>query len=115
LEGTINPIYHNPKVILNKDISPFDSLFNVQGIYQKPCAMKRNIPEENQKVLDEVSTYLREYRLQSGYTQKELSDFAEIHRNTISHAETCQNISLLTLIELTNSLDIRLADLFEGL
>ena len=74
--------------------------------------MKNNIPDENQKVLNEISAFLREYRLQSGYTQGELCEFTNLHRNTIVRAESGKNISLLTLIELSSSMGLSLREIF---
>jgi DNA-binding XRE family transcriptional regulator len=74
--------------------------------------MDKIIPEENQKVLDDISSFLREYRLQSGYTQWELCEFTNLHRNTIVRAESGKNISLLTLIELSSSMGLPLREIF---
>ena len=74
--------------------------------------MKKIIPEENQKILAEISSFLREYRIQSGLTLLELSDYSNLHRNTVLRAEKGFNISLLSLIEIANSLDLPLKELF---
>jgi DNA-binding XRE family transcriptional regulator len=100
------------QVPLRKDSSPYKAQLNVLGIYFKQGSMNNNIPDENQKVLNEISTFLREYRLQSGYTQGELCEFTNLHRNTIVRAESGKNISLLTLIELSSSMGLSLRDLF---
>jgi transcriptional regulator with XRE-family HTH domain len=65
----------------------------------------------NRKRLLELSTFLRELRLNNNLTQQDLSNY-NLHRNTIIRAENNHNITLLTLFELADTLDISLSDLF---
>ena len=74
--------------------------------------MDKIVPEENQRILTEIASFLHEYRLQCGYTRDELCQITNVHRNTILRAEKGQNISLLTLIEICNSLELPLKELF---
>jgi transcriptional regulator with XRE-family HTH domain len=70
------------------------------------------IPEQNLKRLQYLSTFLRELRLNNGLTQQELSQNLNLHRNTIQNAENVRNITLLSLFELADTLDISLKELF---
>lgn len=74
--------------------------------------MDKIVPEENQRILSEIASYLHEYRIQCGYTRDELCQITNVHRNTILRAEKGRNISLLTLIEIANSLELPLKELF---
>jgi transcriptional regulator with XRE-family HTH domain len=74
--------------------------------------MDKIVPEENQIILNEITIFLREYRIQSGLTIQQLSELTTLHKNTIQRAETGHNISVLTLIEIANSLELPLKELF---
>lgn len=73
---------------------------------------KKEIPDIYQKRLNHLSTYLRELRINQGMTQKELCENLNLHRNTVIRAENAHNLTLLSLFELVDSLDISLKDLF---
>lgn len=71
---------------------------------------QRLISEINKQRLDTISNFLREYRINNGFRQEDIaSDY--IHRNTISRAETGKNITLISLFEIADSLEIDLAEL----
>jgi DNA-binding XRE family transcriptional regulator len=48
-------------------------------------------------------------------TQEELSHILNLHRNTIQRAENGQNITLLSIFELADALDISIKDLFQDI
>lgn len=77
--------------------------------------IKKQIPDQHQKRLDYISTFLKEFRLSEGMTQKELSINSNLHRNTIIRAENAENLTLLSVFELADSLDISLHDLFQDI
>lgn len=54
--------------------------------------------------------YIVSSRLQ--YSQLELAEYLNLHRNTLSRAENGKNITLLSLLELAETLEIDLVDLF---
>ncbi len=88
----------------------------LQGIYIKPTPMiKKQIPDQHQKRLDYISTFFKELRLSEGMTQKELSINSNLHRNTIIRAENAENLTLLSVFELVDTLDINLNDLFQDI
>jgi transcriptional regulator with XRE-family HTH domain len=67
---------------------------------------------EYYRKLELFGALLREYRLANGYTQKELSEQLNLHKNTLSAAENGRNITLLNFIEITETLSIDLHELF---
>lgn len=72
----------------------------------------RPIPEQHQKRLEIISIYLRELRFNEGLTQKDLSQTVNLHRNTIIRAENAKNLTLLSLFELADALNISPKDVF---
>lgn len=65
---------------------------------------------EHNKRYEYISTYIRQARLNENLTQKDLSH--SIHRNTIVRAENSKNITLLSLFELADALNLSLRDIF---
>ena len=83
------------------------------SIYLKHQPMiKKTYPDEYHKKLEGIAGLIREYRINSGYTQMEFSEYLDLHRNTLSRAENGQNITLLSLLELADTLGVDLVDLF---
>jgi transcriptional regulator with XRE-family HTH domain len=70
------------------------------------------IPEQHLKRLESLSIFLRELRINDGLTQNELSQQIQLHRNSIIRAENARNITLLSLFELADALDISPNELF---
>ena len=73
------------------------------------------VSEQNSKRLDYLSTFLRELRFNEGLTQKELSQNINLHRNTILRAENAQNLTLLSIFELADALNININQLFQDI
>lgn len=73
---------------------------------------KNKIEDHNKKRLQAISMFLREFRINSGLTQEEVSQFSSPHRNTIVRAENARNISLMKLFELMDALGIEPRELF---
>jgi transcriptional regulator with XRE-family HTH domain len=76
---------------------------------------KKQIPDHYKKRLDYLSTFFRELRLNEGMTQHELSQNSFLHRNTIIRAENGANLTLLSIFELADSLDVSLSELFQDI
>jgi transcriptional regulator with XRE-family HTH domain len=72
----------------------------------------KEISTDHQKKLEAVSSFLREYRINSGISRKELSGFTNLHLNTIARAEHSKNISLLNLIKIAENLDVSWKEIF---
>ena len=66
-----------------------------------------------QKRMDYIASFLRNYRLNDGMTQYDLSKCTDsVHRNTVVRAEAAKNISLLKLFEILDALELKPQDLF---
>jgi transcriptional regulator with XRE-family HTH domain len=75
----------------------------------------KTIPDHNLRRLEYLSSYLRELRLNSGLTQEELSRQVNFHRNSIIRAENAKNLTLLSLFELADALEISPQELFQDI
>jgi transcriptional regulator with XRE-family HTH domain len=75
---------------------------------------RKPVSNINRKRLLELSTFLRELRLNNNLTQQDLSNY-NLHRNTIIRAENNHNITLITLFELADACDISLSELFQDM
>jgi DNA-binding XRE family transcriptional regulator len=74
--------------------------------------INKTIPETHHKKLQQIGALLRETRIGNGYSQEGLTEYLNLHRNSIVHAENAKNITLLTIFELADTLKIDLKDLF---
>lgn len=75
----------------------------------------KEIQEHNKERLQAITSLLKWYRINSGLTQQELSENSDIHRNTILRYESSipTNLTLLTVFEITDALELNLNTLFE--
>ena len=73
------------------------------------------LTDQNRKRLEYLGTFLRELRINSNLTQEKLSRNLNLHRNSIIRAENAKNLTLLTVFELADSLDISLSELFQDM
>jgi transcriptional regulator with XRE-family HTH domain len=73
---------------------------------------KKLITDQNIRRLEYLSIFLRELRLNEGLTQEELSQQMNLHRNSIIRAENAKNITLLSLFELADALDMSPNEIF---
>ena len=68
----------------------------------------KDIQEHNRERLRAVQAFLKWYRINSGFNQQELSEYSDVHRNTISRYESCspKNLTLLTIFEIADALEL---------
>lgn len=59
-----------------------------------------------------ISNFIKVYRVNSGITQQQLSEHSNLSRNTIINAESGKNITLSSLFELLDALDVSPEELF---
>jgi transcriptional regulator with XRE-family HTH domain len=78
---------------------------------------QKQIPEHQLKRLEEISLFIKNWRLFEGQTQREFSNIAEIHVNTLQKLEKQNNnISILTLFACIDAMDgMTLSQFFEGM
>lgn len=59
-----------------------------------------------------VATFLKEWRNSQGLTQYALSERTHLHRNSLQRIENGGNMTLLSLFEIADALDINLSEIF---
>lgn len=74
----------------------------------------KEIQQHNKQRLKAVTNFLKWYRINSGYSQQELSEYSDIHRNTIVRYESHnpENITLLTIFEIADALELDVNQIF---
>ncbi len=77
---------------------------------------KRKIPEYHLKRFEEITGFVRNYRINDGLTQKKFSELSLSHINTLQRFEAGdKNITLVTLFNFIDVMDMTLAEFFEGM
>lgn len=71
--------------------------------------------ETHSKRFEEISLFLKNWRINEGLTQLEFSKSAEVHTNTIQNIESCRNMSLITLLNCIDAMNMTPAEFFEGM
>jgi DNA-binding XRE family transcriptional regulator len=85
-------------------------------IYYKTLIMhKISNLKSHAKRYEHLSTFFRELRINEGMTQRDLSQNLNLHRNTIIRAENAKNLTLLSVFELADALEISVKDLFQDI
>ena len=59
-----------------------------------------------------IAQYLKELRLNEGYTQIEAASYIGINRGSLQNAENGRNVTFLTLSKLTEFYDLSLSEFF---
>ena len=74
------------------------------------------IPDFHRPRFAEITGFIRNYRINDGLTQTEFSELSETHVNTLQRFETGdKNITLVTLFNFIDAMDMTLAEFFEGM
>jgi transcriptional regulator with XRE-family HTH domain len=83
---------------------------------EKPMTRK-HIPEHNVSRLLEISSFIRNWRLNEGLSQSEFSQLAGIHTNTLIHLESGRKqVTLRVLFACLDAMDgISLDQFFQGI
>jgi len=77
---------------------------------------RRKISEYHLKRFEEITGFVRNYRINDGLTQAEFSNMSETHVNTLQRFESCdKNITLVTLFNYIDAMDMTLGEFFEGM
>ena len=72
------------------------------------------IEKYNEKRIQEVTSFLKWYRINSGFSQQELSEYSGVHKNTIVRYESnvVTNLTLLTILEVADALELDINEIF---
>ena len=77
---------------------------------------KKPIKFHQQRRLEAIRMFIRNYRINDRLSQSEFSKLSETHKNTIQRFETeNKNITVLTLFNFIDAMDMTLEDFFAGM
>jgi transcriptional regulator with XRE-family HTH domain len=76
---------------------------------------KPAIPEYQEKRIEEIRLFIKNYRINDGLTQSEFSEIADVHVNSLQRFEkgNLKNIKLLTLFNLIDATSMSLSEFFQ--
>ena len=74
----------------------------------------KEISEHNKERLQAITEFLREYRISNGYSQLEISESANLSRNSIVRMESKRpvNLNLLTVFAVCDALSLDVNQVF---
>jgi len=76
---------------------------------------KKLIPEYQEKRIEEIRLFIKNYRINDGLSQSEYSEIADVHVNSLQRFEkgNLKNIKLLTLLSLIDATEMSLSEFFQ--
>jgi len=75
----------------------------------------KEIQQHNKERLQAISSFLKEYRINSGFTQQELSEYSDVHRNSIILIEDIDlphPPNIMTIFKLADAMELDVNQLF---
>lgn len=76
---------------------------------------EKEIPEYQQKRIEGISLFIKNWRLNEGLSQREFSQLAGIHPNSLYHLERMGLYNILTLLKCIDATCLTVAQFFEGM
>ena len=76
---------------------------------------KKQIQEHQVKRIIEIGSFIKNWRVNEGLSQYEFSKIADKHTNTISNFESGKNITVITLLDCLDAMDLTPAEFFEDM
>lgn len=78
---------------------------------------KQSIPEYQEKRIEEIRLFLKNYRINDGLSQADFSELADLHVNSLQRFEkgSLKNIKLLTLLSLIDATEMSLSEFFQSM
>lgn len=76
--------------------------------------MSKPLSDKNKKRLKDISAFLHEFRINSGYTLNEATEDI-MHKNTLLRIEHGHPFSILQLFALADLYEISLSEIFYGI
>lgn len=76
---------------------------------------EKEIPDYQQKRIEEISSFIKNWRLNEGLTQREFSELACIHPNSLYHLEKNGLYNILTLLKCIDATELTVTQFFEGI
>ncbi|MBN1330725.1 MAG: helix-turn-helix transcriptional regulator [Candidatus Heimdallarchaeota archaeon] len=76
---------------------------------------EREITDHQVKRLEEISSFIKNWRLNVGLTQREFSELAGVHPNSLYRIENMRIFNILTLLKCIDATELTVAQFFEGI
>jgi transcriptional regulator with XRE-family HTH domain len=78
---------------------------------------KQPIPEYQEKRIEEIRIFIKNYRINDGLSQADFSEMADLHVNSLQRFEkgSLKNIKLLTLLSLIDATEMSLSEFFQSM
>ena len=78
---------------------------------------KQPIPEYQEKRIEEIRLFIKNYRINDGLSQADFSEMADLHVNSLQRFEkgSLKNIKLLTLLSLIDATEMSLSEFFQSM
>jgi DNA-binding XRE family transcriptional regulator len=76
---------------------------------------KKHIPESQKKRIEEISLFIKNWRINDNMTQNDFSKLAEVHPNSIYNIEHQKVYNIVTLLKIIDATGLTVAEFFEGM
>ncbi len=73
---------------------------------------KHEIPKHQIKRIEEIASFLKNWRLNEGMSQREFSEVAEVHHNSIYHIENMGLYNIMTLLKCIDATGLTVSQFF---
>ena len=75
------------------------------------------IPDNQEKIIEDIRLYIKNYRINDGLTQAEFSELADVHVNSLQRFEkgNVKNIKLLTLFSFIDATSMSISEFFQSI
>lgn len=74
---------------------------------------KHEIPKHQIKRIEEIGLFLKNWRLNEGMSQREFSEIAEVHHNSIYHIENMGLYNIMTLLKCIGATGLTVSQFFD--
>ena len=74
---------------------------------------KHEIPKHQIKRIEEIALFLKNWRLNEGMSQREFSEIAEVHPNSIYHIENMSLYNIMTLLKCIDATGLTISQFFD--
>lgn len=76
---------------------------------------KKSIPKSQIKRIEELSLFIKNWRIGEGLSQREFSELAEIHPNSVYHIENQRLYNIVTLLKCIDATGLTVSEFFDGM
>jgi transcriptional regulator with XRE-family HTH domain len=86
-------------------------------LWETLVMQKQSIPEYQEKRIEEIRLFIKNYRINDGLSQAEFCEIADLHVNSLQRFEkgSLKNIKLLTLLSLIDATEMSLSEFFQSM